>query len=167
MDLSQKMVDEYNKWAVGQGYEALKAHARQTDLLGEPAAGDAATQELESSSFDVAVVSMALHHVSEPSLLLSRLCNMLRSDGGVCIVVDRVPTGEIPSVQPGMSDLGSEVLKTINKQGFTESEMREYFLDAGMGTGFEYIVIEPDFEFTMFGQTVKSTGFIARGERHI
>lgn len=45
--------------------------------------------EVELSGFDVVVVCMALHHVTDAGRLLARLKECLKP-GGVCVVVDGV-----------------------------------------------------------------------------
>lgn len=161
IDLSEKMVAEYRKWAERQNFDSDKVCARQLDLLAESDAASEAVQAL--SDFDIAVVSMALHHVSDPGKLLSRLARTLRS-GGVCVVLDRVPTGAIPDISHNVPTEATNVLRTINKHGFTQEEMHDYFEDAGIGKNFDYVVIDRPFEFMLYGQKMQSTGFIARGE---
>ncbi|RHZ45335.1 class I SAM-dependent methyltransferase, partial [Aspergillus thermomutatus] len=122
LDLSENMVAEYNAWARGQGHPPETMQAYHLDLLADrPAAG------IELSGFDVVVVCMALHHVADVGLLLGRLAGCLRP-GGVCVVVDGVPsastsadgdtadadTADLRAVLTG-EQLG--VLETVGKHG--------------------------------------------------
>ncbi|RLL96929.1 hypothetical protein CFD26_102696 [Aspergillus turcosus] len=175
LDLSGNMVKEYNAWARGHGY-AEKMRAYHLDLLDPRPEGGIEEEELELSGFDVVVVCMALHHVADAERLLARLGGCLKP-GGVCVVIDGVPTpttGEErhAEVDSNTADLravlGPEqlgVLETINKHGFTEGEMRELYERAGLGRNFEYVVIGRELRFTMFGKSFTRRGFIARGER--
>ncbi|KAF7183877.1 hypothetical protein CNMCM7691_004299 [Aspergillus felis] len=169
LDLSENMVAEYNHWARVHGCPPEKMRAYRLDLLDCSAAG---IEGLELSGFDVVIVCMALHHVTDAQRLLARLAGCLKP-GGVCVVIDGFPT---PTVSPGedmdTADLRAVlepqqlgVLETINKHGFTEEEMRALYEGAGLGRNFEYEVIGRPLRFTMFGHSFSRRGFIARGER--
>ncbi|KAL3488670.1 hypothetical protein BJX62DRAFT_239888 [Aspergillus germanicus] len=106
---------------------------------------------------------MALHHVSEPSVLLARFKELIKP-GGVCVVMDMVPTDDAPDIEGMLEPSQLEVVKTIGKRGFMEEEMKGLYEEAGMGKGFEYAVLEERFRFTMFGHAFQVTGFMARGE---
>jgi SAM-dependent methyltransferase len=166
LDLAENMVEEYNKWARENGFGPERMSAHQCDLLAEPDTTTVGEKHEEFSDFDIIAVSMALHHVVNPGLLLQRFAKQLRGTAGVCVVLDMVPTdSNAPNIDGAdLSDELRTVLKTVNKRGFTECEMRRLYEDAGLGKNFEYVVIDHPFEFTMFGQKVHITGFIARGE---
>jgi SAM-dependent methyltransferase len=171
LDLSENMVKEYNNWATANGYPAEKMRAYHLNLLDSDSDAEGG---IELDGFDVVVVCMALHHVADAGRLLARLSGCLKP-GGVCVVVDGVPTppaaataGEDSETADLRAVLGPEqleVLETINKHGYTEGEMRELYEGAGLGRGFEYVVIERELRFTMFGHEFSRRGFIARGER--
>ncbi|KIW72137.1 hypothetical protein PV04_00357 [Phialophora macrospora] len=114
LDLSENMVVEDNKWAEGQGFARTKAHALQLHLLAEPQPTDP-----DLSEFDVAAVSMALHHVAHPAGLLRSLSKSLRQ-GGVCVALERVFADETPELRADLPKVAKKVLQTINKHGFTE-----------------------------------------------
>lgn len=158
------MVSEYNKAA----QEIFRPHSAgfarmegfQHDLLGDSNLGTVLPSGT-LAPFDVIVTGMALHHVVDAGGLLQRFSQLLKP-GGVCVVVDMVP-GSARLGDPG-SELMEEggVFGTIAKHGFTEAEMRELYERAGMG-GFDYVVFEQRFRFTLFGQDCSSLGFIAKG----
>jgi SAM-dependent methyltransferase len=159
LDLSGNMVAEYKKSAVELGFGPERMNAYQHDLLGESETPSAVP---ELDKFDIAIVSMALHHVEDPGKLLQKLSEQLKP-GGVCVIVDMIPRShdEIKAIVP--SDK-KEVLQTINKKGFAEEELKSLYDSAGMGKNFEYVVIEKPFEATMSGKTLSIPAFIARGE---
>jgi SAM-dependent methyltransferase len=160
------MIAEYNKAASEMGFSNEKMHAYQYNLLAADTDSDSVTSSLPENTlapFDVIVIGMALHHVSEPTVLLARFKELLKP-GGVCVVMDMVPTDDAPDIEDVLEPSQLEVVKTIGKRGFTEQEMRELYEGAGMGKGFEYVVIEEKFRFTMFGHQFRVTGFMARGE---
>ncbi|KAL2858597.1 S-adenosyl-L-methionine-dependent methyltransferase [Aspergillus pseudoustus] len=169
LDLSSGMVAEYNRAASEMGFNAEKMHAYRYNLLAGDAETDTETANplpegtLTPSSFDVVVIGMALHHVSEPGVLLARFKELLKPRG-VCVVMDMVPTDDAPDIEGVLEPSQLEVVKTIGKRGFTEQEMRTLYEGAGMRRGFEYVVIEDKFLFTMFGHKFQVTGFMARGE---
>ncbi|KAG2417901.1 hypothetical protein HFD88_001000 [Aspergillus terreus] len=164
LDLSANMVSEYNKAA----QEIFRPHSAgfarmegfQHDLLGDSNLGTVLPSGT-LAPFDVIVTGMALHHVVDAGGLLQRFGQLLKP-GGVCVVVDMVP-GSARLGDPG-SELMEEggVFGTIAKHGFSEAEMRELYERAGMG-GFDYVVFEQRFRFTLFGQDCSSLGFIAKG----
>ncbi|KAL3486542.1 S-adenosyl-L-methionine-dependent methyltransferase [Aspergillus germanicus] len=166
LDLSSGMIAEYNKAASEMGFGTEKMHAYQYNLLATDTESNSATCSFPDNTlapFDVIVIGMALHHVSEPSVLLARFKELLKP-GGVCVVMDMVPTDDAPDIEGVLEPSQLEVVKTIGKRGFTEQETRELYEGAGMGKGFEYVVIEEKFRFTLFGHQFGVTGFMARGE---
>lgn len=177
------MVAEYNKaareifGAHGPGLQPGRMEGFQHDLLAgsnSDSGSDSGTADAESNPlpsgtlapFDVIVIGMALHHVTEPGRLLKRLSELLKP-GGVCVVLDMVPGSAEHEHGEDLTELGHEgsVLDTIGKHGFTEAEMRDLYEGVGMWRGFEYAVFEERFRFTLFGQQCSALGFIARGEK--
>jgi SAM-dependent methyltransferase len=177
------MVAEYNKaareifGAHGPGLQSGRMEGFQYDLLADSHSGSgpdtgpgtADVNPLPSGTlapFDVIVVGMALHHVTEPGRLLKRFSELLKP-GGVCVVLDMVPGSAQLGHSEDLKEVGHEgsVLATIGKHGFTEVEMRDLYEGAGMWGGFEYAVFDERFQFTLFGQQCSCLGFIARGEK--
>ncbi|KAL4959734.1 class I SAM-dependent methyltransferase [Aspergillus stella-maris] len=163
MDLSENMVETYNQTAVEMSLPLEKMKGYQFDLLS--GYNPAETPEYLKQGFDIIVIGMALHHVSNPPLLLRKFKEILKQ-GGAVIVLDMVPD-QVPSLPAteleGLDAREVEVLKTIGKKGFTEDEMRGMYDDAGLGGGFEYVVIEEEFRFVLLGREISVGGFICRG----
>ncbi|KIX08683.1 uncharacterized protein Z518_03340 [Rhinocladiella mackenziei CBS 650.93] len=164
LDLSQNMVEQYNKHAREMGFYPDRMHARQYDLLAEP---DPKQQqplsEQELSGFDIVVVSAALHHVADPGKLLKCLAQCLKR-GGVCVVLDKIPDLTMESLGAAIPPEHADALNTISKRGFSEEEMRKLYEDAGLGRNFDHVVIDRSFEFTVAGRKIQFNGFITRGE---
>lgn len=162
LDLSPGMVSSYNDWASSAANQPGKAQAQVCDLL------PATEEQLADPSlqnFDIATISMALHHVADPALLLARLARCLRP-GGVCVVLDMVPQGHHEQeVDEVMREEGEKVRATIAKHGFSEGEMRTLLAGAGLGVEVEYVLVEKPFEFTMRGRKGTVQGFFAKGRR--
>lgn len=104
---------------------------------------------------------MALHHVSEPAKFLRKFAEHLKP-GGVCIILDMVPGRDEADIE-GVIEPKQLDVKTIGKRGFIEEELRALYAEAGIGRGFEYVVIKERLRFTMFGREFWVTGFLARG----
>ena len=162
LDISPGMVAEYNKWAQDTGFGPEKVQAYEYDLLSEDSSKGLVGQ-ISLSDFDIVIVSMALHHVSDPAKLLSRLTQCLRK-GGVCVVLDRVPESTSTSTpEAELSSTQAQVLQTINQFGFSEEDMRKLFCEAGLGHDVDYVLIERRFEATFMGKRLSIGGFIAKG----
>lgn len=161
LDISTGMVSEYNKWAQSTGFGSDKVWAYEYDMLAGEEPKPLPQHKL--SDFDIVVVSMALHHVSDPAKLMQRLGKCLRP-GGTCVILDRIPDSTASDNDAALSASQAEMLKTINKHGFSEAEMRRLYQDAGLGREFAYVVIPNPFKAQVFGQELSITGFIARGE---
>ncbi|KAL4886416.1 S-adenosyl-L-methionine-dependent methyltransferase [Aspergillus karnatakaensis] len=164
LDLSANMITEYNNAVEELGLDSSRMQGYQYDLLADTNTNSTLPDGALAGKFDVIAIGMALHHVSDPAALLRRFASLLKP-GGVCVVLERVPGRD---TEPGLEEvLEAEqlsVMKTIAKHGFTEEEMRGLYEQAGMGKGFEYVVIEEPFRFTMFGNQFGTTGFLTRGE---
>lgn len=161
LDISPGMVSEYNKWAQETGSSSDRVWAYEYDMLAGEERNPLPRQDL--SNFDIVVVSMALHHVSDPAKLMQRLGQCLRP-GGTCVILDRTPASTKANTDATTSKRLGDTLKTVNKEGFAEEEMQKLYEDAGMGQNFEYVVIPRPFEARVFGRELSITGFIARGE---
>ncbi|KAJ5301881.1 hypothetical protein N7508_006744 [Penicillium antarcticum] len=166
LDLSKNMVAEYNKAAeAGLGPDRMQGY--QYDILSPDTTSPPGGSLVP---FDVVVTSMALHHVADPDQLLQAFSELLKP-GGVCVVVDMVPGSAFhegneekfdSDISEALQPEQREVFNTIGKHGFDEGETRALYEGAGIGTGFEYVVFDKPFRFTMFGERFGTTGFIAR-----
>jgi SAM-dependent methyltransferase len=98
MDVSQTVVDRYNEAAEKTSFTPAQMRAVRADLV----SGDGLDQvdvdgNEEFSNFDIAIVSMALHHVDDHQGLLSKMAERLRPDGTL-VVVDWSPFA--PGTEP-------------------------------------------------------------------
>lgn len=156
LDVSDNMVDEYNKNVHEAGF-GDKMSARKGDLLAETLSDDVLSPEL--FNLDLVVVSMSLHHFADPGIAMKRLGERLKP-GGVFYIIDLVPVGD-----HGCHGEFAEAAKTIKTHGFTRDAMRNLYSDAGLSEGFDYQFLEEPIEFTKNGQTVRKTAFVARSQR--
>ncbi|KAI4196253.1 MAG: hypothetical protein LQ350_006668 [Teloschistes chrysophthalmus] len=126
IDLSSAMVKAYNDMAVSANVQKDSMLAVQGDILGPPTGSqrDAFTGR-EWFDFDMAVMSMALHHVASPEDAVKLLVERLRT-GGIVLLIDWV----LDSVRFSGADLtkhahdvapGSE--NTMTRAGFGKDEM--------------------------------------------
>lgn len=127
MDISSGMVDQYNLRATKEGFSPEKMHAAHGDLTSTATTSDTNTPEF--NNFDLVVMSMALHHVEDPSAMIQSLTGRL-SDGGVLLIVDWVAGSESGCLKPEWE--GGAVSHTISQMGFTEGEVKGWFGKAGM-----------------------------------
>ena len=117
------MVAQYNAAAQSHGLSPDRMRAVQGDLL----AGSGPLDDPDLSDFDVAVISMALHHVEDPEMMVKKLAERLRP-GGSLVVVDRlVPAGTGPPLPASFP-----AAHTVTRQGFGEEEILGMFAAAGL-----------------------------------
>ncbi|KAJ7253341.1 S-adenosyl-L-methionine-dependent methyltransferase [Mycena haematopus] len=125
VDISQGMVDEFNKGAQNHEIPTEKMRAVRAELKGEHS-------ELERTKFDVVMCSLAYHHI-EDIAAVTRLLTFFLKPGGTLIVVD-FPKMDVAGVP-------TEVLPAIaHKGGITEIALREVYDAAGLA----------DFQWVLF-----------------
>jgi len=105
------------------------------------------------SAFDVAAMSLALHHVDDPSLAVRRLTERLRP-GGVLVVVEFLRHDAMAVSHPAK--------KSVVHDGFATEEIKKIFEDAGCGGDFAVAEME-GVEFPI----VHGTGGHPQGHGHI
>lgn len=158
MDLSEGMVAKYNEAMSGLDLSSDQAHAIVHDLTGDsvPAAPTVA-----KPTFDVAIMSLALHHINDPELLMRLLADQVKPKTGVVIIVDFLPFehghGEHKGLLAGMAH-------TIKQHGFTIAQMHDLYRQAGLADIDCQVVDEP----IKIGSAEKSSErqmIIARGRR--
>lgn len=155
LDISDNMVNEYNKNAEKTGF-SHKMAAQKGDLF-----ADTASTELPGPEFfdyDIVVVSMALHHFNDPGKALKCLGDRLKK-GGVCVIVDLVP--EHSDMMHGIS---SEVAETVKTHGFSLERMKDLFTDAGLAADFGYQVVDEPLVFHKEGKKIQKTIFVAKAQ---
>ncbi|KAL8688422.1 MAG: hypothetical protein Q9218_005662 [Villophora microphyllina] len=180
IDLSGAMVKAYNDIAERANVPVDQMHAVEGDILvptpKNPGEGDALAGKAWFG-FDMAVMSMALHHVDSPEDAVKHLVNRLK-DGGMVLLIDWVldsvkfPTvghsGHEQAGQPRWHDHASNVAPgsehTITRAGFGNDEMLEMLSKAGChDVGF--IEFEEPTRLGDGEQAVMQRLFLAKGKR--
>ncbi|KAF3898764.1 Methyltransferase [Trichophyton interdigitale] len=146
IDISQNMVEEYNKNIAALGLPADKMFAKKGNLLSDkPSEG---FTEPEYFNFNLVIIGFALHHFKSPDLAMKRLVERL-APGGILVVLDFI-------------EHSLEVEHGVTASGFGP-DLRRQFEHAGVGDGFDYVL--PD-RGVMHGKPPKELRyFLARGER--
>ncbi|CAH0019742.1 unnamed protein product [Clonostachys rhizophaga] len=162
IDISSGMVAQYNARAASEGYSQDKMHAVHGDLItADTAASDHIINTPEYNDFDLAVISLALHHVENPQQMVSKLADRL-ADGGVLLIIDWVSPSE-SGCQPLLPPPDSDVQHTVSRMGFEEKEVRGYFEQAGLSSiGWRWCSEKSKLPEELGGQAQL---FMARAER--
>lgn len=136
LDSHPAQVQRYNDEAQRLlGDESDRMRAIEGNLTSPPAVLDNA----EWYNFDVAVISMALHHVADPVGMLKRLVRRVKQ-GGVIIVVEFTPVGDassfMGSTQHDYDEINSrDMIEVTGRQkiwpGFTISSLEAAMTTAG------------------------------------
>lgn len=126
IDISDGMVELYNAGARKQNLSWDQMHARQGNLLEEPEK----FEDPDLFGFDVALISMSLHHVENAPKMIEKLAERLRP-GGSLVVIDWVSPQESGcGFPPKPAHLPA--VETITYHGFTEKQMLDMFNAAGL-----------------------------------
>ena len=128
------MVEKFNSEAREAGMTEAQIRAVRGDLLA-PIEGQLESQEFYD--FDLAVMSMALHHVEDPKIMIAKLVERLRP-GGTVVIIDWIPSGRSSSDSHGShadekkDGHGQHASShTITFDGFSKEEMHSFFREAG------------------------------------
>ncbi|KAL8732282.1 MAG: hypothetical protein Q9166_002854 [cf. Caloplaca sp. 2 TL-2023] len=164
IDLSAGMVKSYNEQAAAFDIPARKKmFAVQGDLLATSANDNAknAFAGKEWFDFDVAIMSMALHHVDSPEDAIKALVKRVKV-GRYVVFIDWIadttvyPEGHKHGDMPGKH--------TTTTEGFGQDEMEKMLVDAGCeDVGFAKF---PELSRLDFGeQTIWRRLFLAKGKK--
>ena len=116
VDVSTRAVEEYNVAAHNQGVSEGEMRAVVADLVtGE---GDVAAV---GEGFDMAMCSMAYHHMPSPLLTTHAITRVLKK-GGILAVID-FRTHEV--LEEGWKHI-------VPHNGFSEEQVKEWYKDAGL-----------------------------------
>lgn len=125
MDIAPGMVDQYNKFARQEKYSEARMHAVAGNLLDDD---ESASLPEDYAGFDLIVISLALHHVSDPEAMIAKFAARL-APGGVVVVLDWISSsGIVPSEIPA----DDPVRHTVSRHGFEEDELRAAYEKAGL-----------------------------------
>ncbi|KAF2773682.1 S-adenosyl-L-methionine-dependent methyltransferase [Teratosphaeria nubilosa] len=176
IDVSESMVEEYNRAALSSGLRPDQAHAVVGDLIAETSS--TAFEGPEWHDFDIAVVGLGFHHFEDPGRAVKRLTERLNPGTGVLVIVDFIPSshsqnqlkatiaeGQGPSpssssASGSMPDMSS----TIHKDGFEHHEMSALFSEAGLES-FEWSVLDEESVMRLSSETKVRRVFVARGRK--
>lgn len=125
MDISENMAKQYNLEAKNAGYSESQMHAVAGDLV-----KGAAAVPPELANFDLIVMSMALHHVDDPKLIIQKLSERL-NQGGVLLIIDGVGPSE-SGCSPTKPPEDNPVKHTVSRIGFEKNELDDFFRAAGL-----------------------------------
>ncbi|KAK3996290.1 S-adenosyl-L-methionine-dependent methyltransferase [Cladorrhinum sp. PSN332] len=157
IDLSDGMVAAYNARAENQGLSPSEMRAYQGNLCDPADAEPAAFAKPDFSNFDVAAIGLGLHHFDNPGLAVQRVAARLRK-GGVLLVLEFLTHGKAQGDHPAIA--------TVTHHGFSESEMKKLYEDAGVGK--DFALQEVSVVFNRGGEYQpewKRNIFIARGSK--
>ncbi|TFY71652.1 hypothetical protein EVG20_g1362 [Dentipellis fragilis] len=128
VDISEGMVEQYNKRMQKLGVPPEEMHALCLELKGEPG-------ELDGAKFDIVVCSMAYHHIDDIAATTRLLVGFLKP-GGHLIICDMTRGEEGREIVP---EPFHEIVS--HEYGFSEADIRANFEGAGLKYfGFQLLV---------------------------
>ncbi|KAK5115436.1 hypothetical protein LTR85_009896 [Meristemomyces frigidus] len=165
IDISEKMVEEYNKAALSSGLQHDQANAVVGDLFAEKIPEHLTGPRFQN--FDIAVIGLGFHHFEDPALAVNRLVERLKPNG-VIVIVDFLPfdqerkrEAELRAQNP-RADF-PEMSHTIKHNGFERDGMEKLFTDAGL-EDFGWNVLDEQAVMELPKGTVHRTIFVAKGK---
>ncbi|KAJ4245212.1 hypothetical protein NW762_014082 [Fusarium torreyae] len=130
IDISSKMVEQYNMLAEAAGFAPDKMRAVHGDLMNPETTPSPELNTPEFNNFDLVVLCMALHHVEDYAGMIKKLSERL-SPNEVLLIVDWVAPSESGCSEPPKFREASNGTAS-SKMGFTEMEVKTAFEQAGM-----------------------------------
>ncbi|KAL8769245.1 MAG: hypothetical protein Q9209_004746 [Squamulea sp. 1 TL-2023] len=166
VDLSARMVESYNQHATTFNVpERKRMFAVQGDMLASGENNMSRFTGKEWFGFDVAIMSMALHHVISPDHAVKMLVERVKEGCSVLIVDWISGTTERPTRCEHNAGAGEMPgAQTTTREGFTKAEMEKMLLDAGcQDVGFMQ-AREPSY-LDLGEQRLRRTLFLAKGKK--
>lgn len=170
IDVSDAMVEQYNKSARTHGVPESQMFAIQGDLAAP--LNEKSHPSLSSSDFlqfDLIVMSMALHHIDVPKVLIQRLVERL-SQGGVLVIIDwtldqedhltQQPSEGTKSLRGNTKHAASH---TVSHEGFSKEQMGTMLRSAGCNEVDYLVLAEPSKLPAEYGGQKQL--FFARGKK--
>ena len=131
IDISAGMVQQYNLQAEKNGYSTEAMRAVHGDLVNTMTNPSVDLTSPEFTDFDLVAMSMALHHVDDPGLMIKTLSEKL-GPGGVLLIIDWVSESE-SGCAPIRAPADSLIKHAVSRMGFEEKELEAWFAEAGLG----------------------------------
>ncbi|KLO08068.1 S-adenosyl-L-methionine-dependent methyltransferase [Schizopora paradoxa] len=166
LDISQSMVDLYNKKAKEKGYDPEDVHAVCFNLLGED-------ESLGGVKFDLIICTAAFHHLSDPARITKALSALLAPKGSLFVSDIFKPSDDYDFVKNAEARKDLEHMpesvrdmsfaKTVSHRGgFAEADMKKFLEGDGGLTDFAFRLIG---KMDFFAPPPKE-GSIAEGSKH-
>lgn len=167
IDLSEKMVETYNRLASEAGLSPSTIHAVQGNFLDEKPSE--AILQPEFYNFDVAAIGLGFHHfeLDTQVTMLKRITERLKP-GGQLLILDFFHGATGPDGKPITADEVSEWQKeaqnTVAATGFTKEHMQQVYEAAGLGD-FSLQVFEEPINMIVRENTRVRIGFLSKGSK--
>ncbi|EPY49593.1 hexaprenyldihydroxybenzoate methyltransferase [Schizosaccharomyces cryophilus OY26] len=138
LDISQAMVDKFNHKFQTLNVPIEKAHAEHVDLRSETEPSDRVV-----GKYDVAVCSMAYHHMTDVDFITKKLKDCLKSSGRLYVVDFLKGAGSFHENMPAEFCTEHGI---GHPNGFTQQELIQCFEIAG----FEDVVVSDGFQIKVW-----------------
>lgn len=168
VDVSENMVEQYNRATESSGLRPEQANAVVGDLIGESVPDHLTGSEYQD--FDIAVIGLGFHHFEHPQRAVKRLAERLKPGTGVLVIIDCLPFSyehkldeEYRKQHPEDHDF-PDMSSTIKHDGFTRDDMSKLFSDSGL-EGFGWSTVDEPAVMELKSGTRSRTIFIAKGRR--
>jgi len=125
MDLSEKMVEEYNQSAHNQGLGRGEIHAVAADLCADDLPAE--LDKPEYKDFDLAICILAFHHFPDPALAVKKLVQRLKPVTGVLVLVDFRPHEALAS-----HSVLAQFKHVVAHDGFNNDQVKGWFAESGL-----------------------------------
>ncbi|KAF2753296.1 S-adenosyl-L-methionine-dependent methyltransferase [Pseudovirgaria hyperparasitica] len=156
IDITPEMVDAFNKKVSDAGIPLSNISAVTGNLLRDPVEPVELMQD-KYFNFDIACIGLGFHHFEDPADAAKKLATRLKP-GGVLLLIDLLS-------DDGTAFNDHDAVKSIQKHGFTESDMQKIYDNAGLSR-FSFKVMDEKMVLEgKNGQNVSRTLFFARGEK--
>lgn len=159
IDISEKMVAEFNRLASEASLPSSQIHAVAGNLLSDPPEDSISGSEFYN--FDIAAVGLGFHHIEQHTLMLERLAGRLKQ-GGVLLIADFLIGKGID--EEHVHSMQHTAKNTLSVAGFTEEQMKGTYEAAGLGD-FAFRVFEEKVHMEFGGTPRTRTVFLAKGTK--